>query len=75
MRKSLKKLLLLSCALGTVFSTSPTNLYAQSYTATVSYYIVTADNYQLLYDGEEKEFAIGINPGYGSGSAYGPWRW
>ena len=67
MRKSLKKLLLLSCALGTVFSTSPTNLYAQSNTATVSHYIVTADNYQLPYDGEEKEFANGINPGYGSG--------
>lgn len=67
MRKSLKKLLLLSCALGTVFSTSPTNLYAQSNTATVSHYIVTADNYQLPYDEEEKEFANGINPGYGSG--------
>lgn len=67
MRKSLKKLLLLSCAMGTIFSTSPTNLYAQSNTAEVSHYIVTADNYQLPYDGEEKEFANGINPGYGSG--------
>lgn len=67
MRKSLKKLLLLSCALGTVFSTLPTTLHAQNNTATVSHYIVTADNYQLPYDGEEKEFANGINPGYGSG--------
>ena len=64
MRKSLKKLILLSCAVGTMFATLPTT-YANS---SVTNYIVNADNYQLEYTGSEKEFANGINPGYGSRS-------
>ena len=64
MRKNFKKLILLSCAVGTIFTTLPTATYANT---TVTNYIVNADNYQLPYNGTEQDFANGINPGYGSG--------
>lgn len=36
----------------------------------VEKYIVNAGNYKVIYDGKEKEFITGINPGYGSALAF-----
>ncbi len=36
----------------------------------VEKYIVNAGNYKVIYNGEEREFITGINPGYGSALAF-----
>ena len=53
----MKKIIFLSMLISTM-------IYAES--INVKKYIVNSGDYKIIYNGEEKEFITGINPGYGS---------
>ena len=53
----MKKIIFLSMLISTM-------IYAES--INVKKYIVNSGDYKITYNGEEREFITGINPGYGS---------
>ncbi len=53
----MKKIIFLSMLISTM-------IYAEA--VNVKKYIVNSGDYKITYDGEEREFITGINPGYGS---------
>lgn len=69
MNRKVKKLLLCSCLLSSVFYMNDISAI-QAQEAAVHKYIVNTDNYHLKYNGTEPEFKNGINPGYGSGIVF-----